>query len=177
MAEIAVVNRHIIRGRDQAASTPPVMVEVKHHFGTLQRTQLARQPLSNASQYPQLHSLVLPHLESFNNLADHIDEGGSLLDHAIRDIGSRSVFDGNAAQNDGLGNKLTVWIEGLHISKPMVPEKAKALKRLTFPTEVRTSVFQPWVSRPLLRNFFSDKSMSLLGFPICICGFQTLKPS
>ncbi|ORZ39931.1 hypothetical protein BCR44DRAFT_56969 [Catenaria anguillulae PL171] len=108
----------------------------KHHFSPLERRQLATQPPSGASARPHMHELVAPHLESFNNLTDY-GNGESLFDLYLSDIPPVAIFDKKTERYDGLGNKLTMWIEELQLSKPMVPEKAKCLNRLVYPTEAR----------------------------------------
>ncbi|KAI9168642.1 hypothetical protein H9P43_008015 [Blastocladiella emersonii ATCC 22665] len=109
---------------------------VQHHFAPLERTKNAQSPPSNASLYPHLHSLVAPHLESFNNLTD-LGNGDSLLNLYVNEVGKFAAFDRKSDKYDGLGNKLTFWIEELSLTKPTIPDKAKADKRLTYPTECR----------------------------------------
>ncbi|KAI9222062.1 hypothetical protein BC828DRAFT_379405 [Blastocladiella britannica] len=112
------------------------MVATQHHFAPLQRQKNAQHPPSGEALRPDLHTLVAPHLEAFNNLTDY-GNGESLFDLFLRDLTPVAVFDKKSDRNGGLGNKLTFWLEELQLGKPMVPPKAKSLNRLTYPTECR----------------------------------------
>lgn len=69
---------------------------------TLKREALFKNPPKDKTAFPALQAAVAPHIESFNAL---FDEGG-LLEHALNDIGVKTVFDGSS-ENPPFGNKLS----------------------------------------------------------------------
>jgi DNA-directed RNA polymerase I subunit RPA2 len=71
-------------------------------FHTLEREEIFKNPPSGKPSYPLLNAAVSPHIGSFNALMDGPD--GGLLNLAVKDIGSRVVFDSKDV--DRLGNKL-----------------------------------------------------------------------
>jgi DNA-directed RNA polymerase I subunit RPA2 len=86
-------------------------------FETLRREHSFKTPSANSSTAPILHELVAPHIESFNSLFDDSGlpdgdgTGEGLLSLALKDIGSRVVFDGagkvgESSGQAGWGNKL-----------------------------------------------------------------------
>lgn len=77
-----------------------------HTFNTLDRERSFSQPSQTGSDFPVLHELVAPHVESFNRLFKDSDGGPGLLDKAIEDIPSRVIFDGNSNSGDKWGNRL-----------------------------------------------------------------------
>ncbi|KAL7753220.1 hypothetical protein RI367_000995 [Sorochytrium milnesiophthora] len=109
---------------------------VQHYFKPLERQELHANPPDDDSAYPQLHALIGPHLDSFDNVTEFANST-SLLELSVADIGRKVLFDGNSAVNGGLGNKLAIWLEDPHIGRPMVPDKAKSRVRLTYPSECR----------------------------------------
>lgn len=79
-------------------------------FSTLKRERTFRDPSDQKPDYPALHELVAPHIESFNALF----EGGTnskgqaekgLLELGIQDIKPRVIFDGRGRQGER-GNRL-----------------------------------------------------------------------
>jgi DNA-directed RNA polymerase I subunit RPA2 len=72
-------------------------------FHTLEREKNYRTPSKEKSPYPLLQQAVRPHIGSFNALMDG-PEGG-LLNLAVKDIGTKTVFDSNDPER--LGNKLS----------------------------------------------------------------------
>lgn len=72
-------------------------------YHTLEREKIFRDPPKDKFPFPLLQEAVAPHIGSFNALMDGPD--GGLLNLAVKDIGSKSVFDSN--DPDRLGNKLT----------------------------------------------------------------------
>lgn len=63
-------------------------------FRTLERQTLARDPPKKISQYPDVHTLVEPHLKSFNAMKEMANGTRSgLLALAVADIPGRSVKD------------------------------------------------------------------------------------
>ncbi|KAJ3364773.1 hypothetical protein GGF31_008919 [Allomyces arbusculus] len=106
-------------------------------FGAVTRAHNAQALPESGSLYPHLHALVAPHLESFNNLTDFGANTPSLLDLVIRDLGRKSLHDHKSDANGGLGDKISFWIEEIQLARPMIPDKAKAAQRLTYPTECR----------------------------------------
>lgn len=56
-------------------------------FDTLKREGFARAPPSE-SEYPALHSLILPHIASFNSIFDD-----NLIDMAIANLEPRELID------------------------------------------------------------------------------------
>ena len=87
-------------------------------FDTLQREDAFRNPSNTGNEVPILQELVAPHIESFNALFDDsnltLEDGDSkgLLSLAIKDIGSKVVFDGTGTAGEasgaaGWGNRLS----------------------------------------------------------------------
>lgn len=103
-------------------------------FNTLKRQKLFTHPPKDKSAYPELMKATRPHIESFNALFE-----GGLLDLACKDIGRTVVFDKkDDTKNGGLGNKLTMRIEGVSCAMPEIDRRDKeAVKRKIFPTEAR----------------------------------------
>ncbi|KAG7195128.1 DNA-directed RNA polymerase I subunit rpa2 [Scheffersomyces spartinae] len=104
-------------------------------FGTLEREERFKNPPKNKKElYPLLRDAVAPHVGSFNALTEGID--GGLLNLAVKDIGSKTIFDSN--DSDRLGNKLSIRVESVQIAKPAVPQNDKlSLNRKTLPSECR----------------------------------------
>lgn len=86
-------------------------------FETLKREHAFKHPDSTSYTAPILHELVAPHIESFNSLFDDSGlalgdgKGEGLLSLALKDIGSRVLFDGagkvgESSGQAGWGNKL-----------------------------------------------------------------------
>lgn len=95
-------------------------------FHTLKTFNSSRNPPTSGSDYPALHALIHPHIDSFNAI---FDDG--LLDLAVAGIEPRQV-------QDAAGNRLRCWIEEVHVAKPMLSEKERySLNRLMKPRECR----------------------------------------
>ena len=91
-------------------------------FNTLARENSFRNPQKNGSTYSILNEFVTPHIESFNSLFDDFGlpsgdgDGRGILSLALKDIGERTVFDGNGT--DGWGNRMkstSVYTSNLHL--------------------------------------------------------------
>ncbi len=80
-------------------------------YHTLEREKIFKEPPKDKFPYPLLQEAVAPHIGSFNALMDGPD--GGLLNLAVKDIGSKSVFDSKDV--DRLGNKFSSMLQ--HISK------------------------------------------------------------
>ncbi|KAI8076707.1 uncharacterized protein B0P05DRAFT_545553 [Gilbertella persicaria] len=114
-------------------------------FNTVERENLFRNPSDEKFGTPSLQEVVAPHIDAFNSISEFGSEGQpGLLDYAVKDIGSFSVFDN--ADNDinldptgvTLGNKLTYWLEDVKLLQPMVSERdTTTLKRRIYPSECR----------------------------------------
>jgi DNA-directed RNA polymerase I subunit RPA2 len=124
-------------------------------FHTLEREGIFKNPPKDKPSYPLLNQAVQPHIGSFNALTD--GPGGGLLNLAVKDIGSKVVFDSN--DPDRLGNKLTcmcffaiyiymsdrtiytnqkVRIESVQIARPALSSKDRiTTNRRTYPSECR----------------------------------------
>lgn len=77
---------------------------------------------------------MAPHIGSFDALTD--GEDGGLLNMAVKDIGSKTIFD--SKETDRLGNKLNIRVESVSIAKPSVPPTDKlSINRKTMPSECR----------------------------------------
>lgn len=103
-------------------------------FRTLEREKRFQNPPKDKSAYPLLADAVSPHIGSFNALTE--GPGGGLLNLAVNDIGSKSIFDSNDV--DRLGNKLSIRVESVQLAKPSVPVNDKlSINRRTYPSECR----------------------------------------
>ncbi|KAF7846371.1 hypothetical protein BT93_L4490 [Corymbia citriodora subsp. variegata] len=110
-------------------------------FDTLKRHNLFRNPPADKTAYPTLAAAIAPHIDSFN--AIFADDG--LLHHAIRDIGTKTFFDGNPnvdpVNEDGsrvTRNRLQVRVRQVFLEKSLLPPSNKiATKREVYPVECR----------------------------------------
>ncbi|KAG0261299.1 DNA-directed RNA polymerase I subunit rpa2 [Mortierella polycephala] len=105
-------------------------------FNTLNRERTFKNPSDSSFQTPALQEMVAPHIEAFNALTEFgAGSKTGFLDLAIQDIGPKSVFD---MKGDGLGNKLTFWVDEITLNKPMLSEKERnSTTRQVYPTEAR----------------------------------------
>ena len=71
-------------------------------FRTLEREKRFQNPPKDMDSYPLLKDAVAPHVGSFNALMDGPD--GGLLNLAVKDIGSKTIFD-TPETSGRLGNK------------------------------------------------------------------------
>ena len=116
-------------------------------FRTVEREERFKNPPKDKSAFPLLQEAVEPHVESFNELSDSATALG-LLNLAVKDLGSRTVYDGSKMVNsqgevdvtnpDFLGNKLSMKIEQVSLNKPMSNDGvSNALERKIYPSESR----------------------------------------
>ncbi|KAM3161186.1 DNA-directed RNA polymerase subunit beta [Lachancea thermotolerans] len=108
------------------------------HFRTLERENRFVNPPKDKSAFPLLEEAVQPHIGSFNALTEGPD--GGLLNQAVKDIGGKVVFDGTKSDENPnyLGNKLTLSVEQVSISKPVSNDGvSSAVERKVFPSESR----------------------------------------
>ncbi|QEU61969.1 Rpa135 [Kluyveromyces lactis] len=107
-------------------------------FRTLERESRFINPPKDKSAYPFLADAVQPHIGSFNALTEGPD--GGLLNLGAKDIGSKVIFDGKGSDTNPnyLGNKLSLSIEQVSISKPTSNDGvSSAVERKVFPSESR----------------------------------------
>lgn len=110
-------------------------------FNTTKRQRLFRDPPGDKTAYPTLAATIAPHVESFNNI---FAEKGQLY-HALRDIGTKTFFDGNPATiaaPDGepqpRRNRLEVRVKDVFLDKSVLPTTNKIdKKREILPVECR----------------------------------------
>ena len=86
-----------------------------HTFNTLHHFNSSRHPPKDGSDYPSLHALIRPHIDSFNSIFDD-----NLLDLALQNIEPRQLV-------DTAGNKLSYWIEEVQVTKPMLSGEGEIL--------------------------------------------------
>jgi len=111
--------------------------EWDHQFDQLRRENLFRNPPTDRTAYPALQEAVNPHIESFNALFRQ-DGKPSLLDHALREIGTKTFLDGDERAAPGGKNKLTVRYKSIILAKSQIPLSNKwAKRREIFPAECR----------------------------------------
>lgn len=82
-------------------------------FHTLEREHRFANPSDKESPYKLLHDAINPHVQSFNAIFEGPD--GGLLDLALEEIDKKVIFD---SSEDGVGNKLTYWIDSVSLEKP-----------------------------------------------------------
>lgn len=110
-------------------------------FDTLRRQDLFRNPPSTRTAYPMLAAAIAPHIDSYNGI---FSEKGQ-LHHAIRDIGTKTFFDGDsnlATSADGEAkstrNRLQVRVREVFLDKSLLPPSNKLdKKREVLPVECR----------------------------------------
>lgn len=92
-------------------------------FDTLRREKLFRNPPENATAYPDLQEAFRPHIDSF----DAVFEDGGSLDLGIKDIGIKSVLDGNPDIPAPVAsrNELRLRISEIFLEKSMLPRSNK----------------------------------------------------
>ncbi|PWZ03132.1 putative RPA135-DNA-directed RNA polymerase I, 135 kd subunit [Testicularia cyperi] len=124
-----------------------------HTFFTLDTQDRFSQPPSDRHVRPELEDLVAPLIESFNALwaedpsvyppkdalvSGFVNEGTGLLEKSVRRLPTRIVFDGKGDANGGRGNRLSMRIDNVQLSRPAVPDRVKGVKeRRIFPSECR----------------------------------------
>lgn len=103
-------------------------------YRTLETDKRFKNPPKDDSSYPLLKDAVAPHVGSFNALMDG-PEGG-LLNLAVKDIGSKTIFD-TPETSTRLGNKLKIRVDSVQLAKPSVPANDKlSLNRKLFQVNV-----------------------------------------
>lgn len=103
-------------------------------FRTLDREQRFQNPPKDKLAYPLLADAIAPHVGSFNALTEG-PEGG-LLNMAVKDIGTKTVFD--SGNDTRLGNKLSIRVELVLLARPQVAQNDKiSVNRKTLPSECR----------------------------------------
>ena len=115
-------------------------------YDTLRREKLFKNPPKDRSAYPRLQEAVRPHIDSFNA----IFEGHKLIEHAIKDIGTRTFLEPeHPVRQNGVGktngtsatrrNRLQVRIKEIVLESARLPESNKhsQLNRLIWPAECR----------------------------------------
>ena len=110
-------------------------------YDTLRRQALFKNPPGDKSAYPTLAAAIAPHVESFNNI---FAEKGQLYE-AIKDIGTKTFFDGNPylSRSDDNGaapprNRLEVRVREVFLDKSLLPVTNKLdKKREILPAECR----------------------------------------
>lgn len=114
-------------------------------FNTVAREEFAHNPSSKEFQYPALQTLTHPHTKSFNAITERClgdgadaDVATGLINLGLEDIGAKSVFDGREGGINGLGNKLTYWVDEVRINRPTVSARdTHSVNRLMLPSECR----------------------------------------
>lgn len=102
-------------------------------FRTLERESRFQNP-PDKSAFPLLAEAVAPHVGSFNALTEGPD--GGLLNLAVKDIGTKTIFD--SGDQSRLGNKLSIRVDSVLLAKPAVPPTDKlSVSRKTYPSECR----------------------------------------
>lgn len=103
-------------------------------FKTLQRENRFQNPPTDQSIYPMLRDAVAPHIGSFNALTE--GPNGGFLNEAVKDIGTKTIFD--SGDKNRLGNKLNVRVDAVQLARPAVPPTDKlSVSRRTYPSECR----------------------------------------
>ncbi|KAF4123006.1 hypothetical protein GMORB2_6554 [Geosmithia morbida] len=126
------------------SATAPTDTRWDHEYNTLRREKLFRDPPADHTAYPALQEAVNPHIESFNRIFSSGDDGGSgshggsLLAHALADIGTKTFLDGDDSMDTGSRNVLTIRFKDVALQRPQVPPSNKLAKnREILPAECR----------------------------------------
>ncbi|ODV58459.1 DNA-directed RNA polymerase I core subunit RPA135 [Ascoidea rubescens DSM 1968] len=103
-------------------------------FSTLKTQRRFQNPPKNKSAYPLLTEAVQPHIGSFNGLTEGPD--GGILNLAVKDIGSITVYDNNDPYR--VGNKIKIRVDSVQLAKPAVTQNDTiSLNRRIYPVECR----------------------------------------
>ena len=106
-------------------------------YNTLKRHALFQNPPDEKSAYPSLTSVIYPHVHSFNN----IFAPNGQLQHALRDIGTKTFLDGDpyADISDEPRNRLQIRVREVFLEKSQLPpsNKLESTKREILPVECR----------------------------------------
>lgn len=113
-------------------SNPPWTAD----FDTIRREKLFRAPSAETTPFPALAEAFAPHTGSF----DAVFEANGLLDLAIKDIGTKTFFDGGTLQDSSQPrNKVSIRIVKCFFQKPEIPpsNKISTSNRRIYPAECR----------------------------------------
>ena len=107
-------------------------------YDTIRREKLFKSPPKDHTAYPLLAAAVEPHTQSFNALF----EKNGLLEHALKDIGTKVFLDGDSVADQGTDasrNKLMLRVGELFLEKPTLPPANKFVvkNREVYPAECR----------------------------------------
>ncbi|OAA61175.1 DNA-directed RNA polymerase 1 subunit beta [Niveomyces insectorum RCEF 264] len=114
-----------------------------HEYHTLRRENLFRNPPTDRSAYPLLQLAVNPHIESYNAIFKGEDSHGDaapagLIGHAIADIGTKVLLDGDDSMLPAERNALSICYKSVTLQKCYVPPSNKfARNREIYPAECR----------------------------------------
>jgi DNA-directed RNA polymerase I subunit RPA2 len=102
-------------------------------YDTSRREKLFRNPPRDHTAYPALRDAIRPHVEAFNALL----ETGGLVEHGLRDIGTKSFLDGEPG--DESRNSLSVRLREVFLDRAQLPpgNKFSTRNREIFPAECR----------------------------------------
>ena len=76
---------------------------------TIELNQSFINPSTSRSDVASLHSLIRPHIDSFNSIFEV-----GLLEVAVADLDPRDIFDSN-------GNSIKFWFEDIYFQRPLLP--------------------------------------------------------
>lgn len=106
-------------------------------FDTLRREKLFRDPPRDKTVNPALAEAFVPHISSFNA----VFEKGGLLNEGIKDIGTKTILDGNPDSLEPLEdrNRLNVRLREFFLDKAVLPpsNKFSTQNREIYPAECR----------------------------------------
>ncbi len=107
-------------------------------FDTVRRENLFRNPPKDRTAYPLLAAAVEPHVQSFNAILDR----GGLLEHALKDIGTKVFLDGDpraSGEDVPPRNRLSVRIREVFLDRSILPptNKFSLRNREIYPAECR----------------------------------------
>ena len=124
----------MVSGRGRTSTDTNWTVE----YDTIRREKLFKTPSKDHTAYPLLATAAEPHTKSFNTLF----ENNGLLEHALRDIGTKVFLDGDPTashESDSSRNKLMLRIRQLFLEKPTLPPANKFVvkNREIYPAECR----------------------------------------
>ena len=122
-----------------APTRTPTNTQWNAEYDTTRREKLFRSPPKDHSAYPLLAAAVEPHTQSFNAIL----EKGGLLEHALKDIGTKVFLDGNpmntSPDDDRLRNRLMLRVRDVFLEKATLPPTNKFVlkNREIYPAECR----------------------------------------
>src|SRR5271168_1947573 len=103
------------------SAAAPTNANWSHEFETLRREDLFKNPPKDHTAYPALEAAVKPHIDSFNA----VFERNGLLVQALRDIGTKTFFDGDERAPAATRNKLSIRIKEVFVEKSQLPASNK----------------------------------------------------